>query len=101
MVEGDSQVFKVFFPDRVQQRLLSRRSLTFPVEVFKVYALDRIQQRMWSKSLTFQIVAVFKVFSQARVLPHRVDCLTAQMREFMFSHFSPGEKARRYSASRV
>ena len=38
LVEGDSQVFKVFFPDRVQQRRLSCRSLTFPVEVFKVLA---------------------------------------------------------------
>ena len=41
--EGDSQVFKVLFPDRVQQLLLSR-SLTFLVEVFKVYALDRVQR---------------------------------------------------------
>ena len=50
VVEGDSLVFKVFFPDRVQQRrsrsflrnaflsILLSRSLTFPVEVFKVFA---------------------------------------------------------------
>ena len=50
-------------------------------EVFKVYALDRIQQRMWSRALIFQLVAVFKVFSQARVLPHRVDCLTVTCAE--------------------
>ena len=46
VVEGDSQVFKVLFPDRVQQRLLSSRSLTFLVEIFKVLALDRVRQRL-------------------------------------------------------
>ena len=46
VVEGDSQVFEVLFPNRVQQRLLSSRSLTFLVEVFKVLALDRIRQRL-------------------------------------------------------
>ena len=52
VVEGDPQVFKVLFPDRVQQLLLSR-SFTFLVEVFKVYALDRVQRRL---HLTLQLV---------------------------------------------
>ena len=43
VVEGDSQVFKVLLPDRVQQRLLLSRSLTFLVEVFKVFALVRLR----------------------------------------------------------
>ena len=48
MVEGDSQVFKVFFPDRVQQGRLSRRSLAIllPVEVFKVFAQDRVHPHL-------------------------------------------------------
>ena len=45
VVEGDSQVLKVYFPDRVQQRRLPRRSLTFPMEVFKTFAQERIRQR--------------------------------------------------------
>ena len=45
-LQGDSQVFKVFFPDRVQQRRPSCISLTFPVEVFKVLALDSVRQRL-------------------------------------------------------
>ena len=52
------------------------------VEVFKVLVLDRIQQRLWSRSLTFQLAEVFQVFSWTRVpqLPHRVVCVTMQMR---------------------
>ena len=55
-------------------------------EVFKVNEQDTVQQRRtWSRSLTFQLaVEAFKVFTQARVplLPHRVVCMTTQMREF-------------------
>ena len=77
--------------DRVQQRL-GPGSLTFQflrvgevvvhVEVFKVLVQDRIQQRIWSRSLIFQLAEVFKVFTQASVpqLPHRVVCVTMQMR---------------------
>ena len=54
VVEGDSQVFKVLFLDRVQQLLLLSRSLTFLVEVFKVYAPDRVQRRL--HLLTLQLV---------------------------------------------
>ena len=46
VVVGDSQVFKVFTQNRVQQhRCLPSRSLTFrfPVEVFKVFAQDNVQ----------------------------------------------------------
>ena len=43
-VVGDTQIFKVFSEDRVQQ--VSCRSLIFPVEVFKVLALDRVRQRL-------------------------------------------------------
>ena len=44
VMEGDLLAFKVFFPDRVQQRRLLRRSLTILllVEVFKVFAQDRV-----------------------------------------------------------
>ena len=44
VVVGDSQIFKVFFRDRVQQRRLSCRTLIFqfPVEVFKVFAQDKV-----------------------------------------------------------
>ena len=48
MVEGDSQIFKVFTLDRgKQRRSLPSRSLTFQftVEDFKVLAQDRIRQR--------------------------------------------------------
>ena len=48
VVEREFLVFKVFFPDRVQQRRLSRRSLTFPVEVLKVLILDRVRQCLHS-----------------------------------------------------
>ena len=54
VVKGDSQVHKVFFPDRVQQRRPSCRSLTFRVEVFKVLALDRVRQRL--RLFTLQLV---------------------------------------------
>ena len=46
------EVFKVYAQDRIQQRFVEQKTLTFQffmvvaeVEVFKVYALDRIQQR--------------------------------------------------------
>ena len=51
-VVGDTQIFKVFSEDRVQQ--VSSRSLTFLVEVFKVLALDRVRQRLLL--FTFQLV---------------------------------------------
>ena len=66
VVEGDSQVFKVFFPDRVQQRRsclrnavlsgLWSRSLTFLVEVFKVFALCRVRQRHLLLSLQLDLM---------------------------------------------
>ena len=49
---GDTQFFKVFLEDRVQQ--VSSRSLIFPVEVFKVLALDRVCQRL--RLCTLQLV---------------------------------------------
>ena len=51
-------------------------------EVFKVLSQYRIQQRLRSRSLTFQLAEVFQIFSRARVplLPHRVVCVTMQMR---------------------
>ena len=66
------------------------------VEVFKVLSQYRIQQRLRSRSLTFQLAEVFQIFSRARVplLPHRVVCVTMQMRLLQgFSHFSPFEKS--------
>ena len=78
-------------------------------EVFKVLVQDRIQQqRAWSRSLIFQLAEVFKVFSQASVpqLPHRVDCMTTQMKEFNgFFALFPGPpksaKDSRQSSARV
>ena len=69
-------------------------------EVFKVLAQDRIQQqRTWSRSLTFQLAEVCRVSPQAGVpeLPHRVNCLTMQMREFkeVFALFPGPKKVRR------
>ena len=96
-----AEVFQVFVQDRVLQRRMWSRSLTFQflrvggglVEVFKVLSLDSVQQRMWSRSLLFLLVEVSKVFSQARV-PHRVDCMTALMMEFkgFFALFCEGKK---------
>ena len=62
VVEGEFPVFKVFFPDRVQQRRvplrnaflsgLWSRSLIFPVEAFKIFAQDRVHPLL----RTFQLV---------------------------------------------
>ena len=94
----------VFSQDRVQQRLGPSRSLPLQFlrvgggwrEVFKVLSQYRIQQRLRSRSLIFQLVEVFKIFAQARVpqLPHRVDCMTARMKEFtlFFALFPEGKK---------
>ena len=71
---------------------LGRREVA---EVFKVFSQNRFQQhRTWSRSLIFQLAVVFKVLSQARVpqLPHRVDCMKTQMKDF--SHFSLIKKER-------
>ena len=70
-------VFKVLAQDRVQQRVLWSRPLTFKllmvvvdgavVEAFKVSPRDRVQQRSVEQiTLTFQplMVVVFKVSSQ-------------------------------------
>ena len=78
-------------------------------EVFKVLVQDRIQQqRAWSRSLIFQLAEVFKVFSQASVpqLPHRVDCMTTQMKEFngffaLFPRSPKSAKDSRQSSARV
>ena len=67
------------------------------VEVFKVLVLDRIQQRNWSRSLIFQLADVFQIFSRARVpqLPHRVVCVTMQMRllQWVFRTFPSSKKS--------
>ena len=75
------------------------------VEVFKVLAQDRIQQqRMWSRSLIFRLAEVFQIFSQARVpqLPHRVVCVTMQMRDFkgFFRTFPRSKKVRSWVRTR-
>ena len=103
-----AEVFKVFEQDRVLQQRTWSRSLNFQflkvgggeVEVFKVLSQDRVQQRIWSKSLAFLLLKVSKVFSQARVLPHRVDCMTALMMEFkaFFALFPEGKKCGARSA---
>ena len=63
---------------------------------FVVFSLDRVQQRIWRKSLIFLLVKVSKVFSQVRVLPHRVDCMAALMKEFkgFFALFPEKKKVR-------
>ena len=63
-MEGDTLVFKVFLPDRVQQRRLPprnaflsglwSRSSIFPVEAFKIFAQDRVHPLL----RTFQLVLV-------------------------------------------
>ena len=105
IVEGEVhvEVFKVLVLDRIQQRIWSR-VLKFQflrvgggvADVFKVLSQYRIQQRLWSRSLTFQLVGVFLIFSQDKVLllPHRVVCMTMQMKilQVFFALF-PFEKS--------
>ena len=75
------EVFKVLVLDRIQQRIWSR-SLKFQFLRIGGKVVEGIQQRLWNRSLTFQLVGVFLVFSRDRVLllPHRVVCMTMQMR---------------------
>ena len=107
VVEGvvHVEVFKVLVLDRIQQRIWSR-SLNFlflrvdgeVAEVFKFLSQYRIQQRLRSRSLTFQLAEVFQIFSRAWVplLPHRVVCVTMQMRllKGVFALFSVRKKVR-------
>ena len=100
------------YKDRVQQRVVPGSStiqflrvggVVVHVEVFKVLVQDRIQQRIWSRSLIFQLSEVFQIFSRARVplLPHRVVCVTMQMRLYRgVSHFSPLGKVRSFVRTR-
>ena len=75
---------------RGQQRHWLSRSLTFQflrfggevAEVFKVPEQDRVQQqRTWSRLLKFQLAIEVSRFSPRPQLPHRVGCLTTQMKE--------------------
>ena len=66
VMEGDLLVFKIFFPDRVQQCRLLRRSLTIllRVEVFKVFAQDRVHLHHSHLQLVFMNtqMSLVKVF---------------------------------------
>ena len=67
------EVFKVFTPNRVQQRLSRSRSLTLlsMVEAFVAFSQDRVQQRSLHRLPTFPLpVEVFKVFSQNSIQQH-------------------------------
>ena len=74
VVEGETLVFKVLFPDRVQQRLW-RRSLPFllAVEVFNVFAQDRFHLHHFHLQLVFMVFAdepgegFFALFTKKKV----------------------------------
>ena len=54
VVEGETSVFKVFLPDRVQQRSLLLR--------------NAVLSGLWSRSLILEwLVEAFKIFAQYRV----------------------------------
>ena len=76
VVVPDSQVFKVFFQDRVQQCRLSSRTLIFqlPVEVFNVFPRTGFSSFFLSGSLCCCVK----------------HCVCAVLR--VFSHFSPAQK---------
>ena len=74
IVQGESLIFKVFFPDRVQQlcrnAFLSgcwnRRSIAFLVEVLKVFAQDKVHLRLRTvqlESLKTQMSLVMGFFA--------------------------------------
>ena len=102
----------VLVQDRIQQRFWSRSmKILFLmvvagvvlVEVFKVFSQNRIQQWLWSRSLIFPLAEVFQVFSWARVLlPHRVVCVTMQMRilQGFFALFPVLKKVRSWARTR-
>ena len=87
VVEGETLVFKVFFPDRVQQRcmLLSTsflsglwsRSLLFPVKAFKIFSQNRVHPLLCTFELVFLTVwtslekCFFALFSQNKKVRSR------------------------------
>ena len=103
VVEGDTLVFKVFFPDRVQQRrsclwsaLLSglrSRSLLFLflVEAFKIFAQDRFRPLLRMFQLAIQkawmslVKGVFALFSVGKKCgrPRPGECESAFALELM------------------
>ena len=83
VVEDDTQIFKVFSVDKVQQ--VSSRSLIFPVEVFKVFAQDKAHLHH-PHLLTLQLV-----FMEAR---------TSLVKSF-FALFPSRKKVRRSPRTRV
>ena len=87
VVVGEVLVFKVFLPDRVQQRRprpprnaflsgLWSRSFVFPVKAFKILVQDRFRQRLRLFNLLL------------------VETMTLMSLVMGFSHFSPGKKVR-------
>ena len=86
VMEGETQIFKVFSEDRVQQRILR--------------FWNAFLSRLWSRSLTFPLlVEVLQIFAQDRVHPQlrtlQLLGLTLRMSRFngFFATFSPEEKS--------
>ena len=86
VVEGETQIFKVFSEDRVQQRC------------FRLW--NAFLSRLWSRPLTFLLlVEVLQIFAQDRVHPQlrtlQLLGLTLRMSWFngFFRTFSPEEKS--------
>ena len=86
VVEGETSIFKVFFPDRVQQR--------------RFCLWNAFLSRLWSRPLTFLFpLEAFQIFAQDRVHPQlrtlQLLGSTLRMSRFngFFRTFSPGEKS--------
>ena len=80
IVEDELLVFKVFFPDTIQQRCRFLR--------------NAFLSRLWSRSLIF-LVEAFKIFAQVRFHPLLRTFRPVFMKIWMkgvFSHFSQNEK---------
>ena len=81
-VEGETSIFKIFLPDRVQQRRLC--------------LWNTFLSRLWSRPLTFLFpLEAFKIFAQDRVHPQlralQLLGSTLRMSRFKgFSHFFTG-----------
>ena len=79
VVEGETSVFTVFLPDRVQQRSLLLR--------------NAVLSGLWSRSLILAwLVAAFKIFAQYRVPQRLLRFLLDTLVKGFFSDFSQSKK---------
>ena len=87
VVEGETSVFKVFLPDRVQQRSLLLR--------------NAVLSGLWSRSLILAwLVAAFKIFAQYRVPQRLLRFLLDTLVKFFFFGLFP-EKMSPHSGSEL